>query len=591
MGINILCNKGIELTKGENIILNMLKKAYKNINYEVYIYVQGKIGSKRPDFIIMDEKKGISIIEVKDWSEDYIQNVTKTKVQLVDRECENPTKQIKGYKNLLHGALVTRDIECIDEEDISMSVIFTNLNHASQNNEKLCLLFSSEVRYLFKDNLSILNLSQLFNNGELEEPLQITDLNKIRVSLFPEIEIINLREPTVNQDIKVLDFDQEEFAKRIPLGHYMVTGVPGSGKTVILLARAIYLIKENPCWNILILTYNKSLSNKLNSQLDRVAQNLKENGINDLNLENIVIKNFHSEVSRLLEGMKKPQKMDDDTWFQEESIKIASQRARPIYDAILIDEYQDFYLNWVSLCLNLCKEYSVEPEGKKLKNIFLAGDRLQSIYNRNEISWKSIGINMQGRSKFLKTSYRSAKQHLALALTFLRNDKTLKKEVDKFYIDELNNSELNAVNSGSVEFLTGNLKMIGDKILELKRQGYRNEDFLILCPSKSYCNNVKEQSSNSIKYEMDYIKDITNNSSNIILTTYHSSKGLEAKVVFLTAIDKIYTGNDINDQIKRKLIYVGMTRASERLYIHDQSSEDGRYVTELKRLATVETLN
>lgn len=198
---------------------------------------------------------------------------------------------------------------------------------------------------------------------------------------------------------------------------------------------------------------------------------------------------------------------------------------------------------------------------------------------------------MQGRSKFLKTSYRSAKQHLALALTFLRNDKTLKKEVDKFYIDELNNSELNAVNSGSVEFLTGNLKMIGDKILELKRQGYRNEDFLILCPSKSYCNNVKEQSSNSIKYEMDYIKDITNNSSNIILTTYHSSKGLEAKVVFLTAIDKIYTSNDINDQIKRKLIYVGMTRASERLYIHDQSSEDGRYVTELKMLATVETLN
>ena len=468
MGLNILCNKEIELSKGERIFLNLLKKIYKNINYGVYIYVQAKIGSKRPDFIIMDEKKGISIVEVKDWSEDYIQNVTKTEVQLVDRKCVNPTKQIKGYKNLLHGVLVTRDIDCIDEEEISMRVVFVNLNQVSQDNQELCLLIGSDVGYLFKDNLKNLNISQLFNNEELEEPLQITDLNKIRVSLFPEIEIINLREVAVNQDIKVLDFDQEEFAKRIPLGHYMVTGIPGSGKSVILLARAIYLIKENPCWNILILTYNKSLSNKLNSQLDRIAQNFKDDGINDLNFENIMIKNFHSEVSRLMEGMKKPQKMDDDTWFQEESIKIASQGARPIYDAILIDEYQDFYLNWISLCLNLCKEYSVEPEGKKLKNIFLAGDRLQSIYNKNEVVWKNIGIDMRGRSKFLKTSYRSAKQHLALALTFLRNDKTLKKEVDKFYIDELNSDELNAVNSGSVEFLTGNLRMIGDMILELK---------------------------------------------------------------------------------------------------------------------------
>ena len=65
---------------------------------------------------------------------------------------------------------------------------------------------------------------------------------------------------------------------------------------------------------------------------------------------------------------------------------------------------------------------------------------------------KAIGINMQGRSKFLKTSYRSARQHLSLALMFLRNDDRLKKEVNNFYIDELNNHDLTAVNDGSVEF-------------------------------------------------------------------------------------------------------------------------------------------
>ena len=83
---------------------------------------------------------------------------------------------------------------------------------------------------------------------------------------------------------------------------------------------------------------------------------------------------------------------------------------------------------------------------------------------------------------------------------------------------------------------------------------------------------------------MDYIKDIESDNQNIILTTYHSSKGLEAKVVFLTGIDKIYVGEDMNDQIKRKLLYVGMTRASEKLYIHSTSSDQGKYLTELKKL-------
>ena len=63
---------------------------------------------------------------------------------------------------------------------------------------------------------------------------------------------------------------QEEFARKVPYGHYMVTGIPGSGKTVILLARAVHLIKENPNWKILILTYNKSLSYKLRLYLNIV---------------------------------------------------------------------------------------------------------------------------------------------------------------------------------------------------------------------------------------------------------------------------------------------------------------------------------
>ena len=72
--------------------------------------------------------------------------------------------------------------------------------------------------------------------------------------------------------------------------------------------------------------------------------------------------------------------------------------------------------------------------------------------------------------------------------------------------------------------------------------------------------------------------------SNIILTTYHSSKGLEAKVVFLVAIDKIFVSDFEAEQLKRKIIYVGMTRASERLYIYNELADYGPYSQELKIL-------
>ncbi len=90
MGIKISINKSHELTKGESKVLEALKNAYKEISEEVYVYVQSTLSGKRPDFIVIDQKRGISILEVKDWSEDYIVNVNRRKVKLLDLECDNP---------------------------------------------------------------------------------------------------------------------------------------------------------------------------------------------------------------------------------------------------------------------------------------------------------------------------------------------------------------------------------------------------------------------------------------------------------------------------------------------------------------------
>jgi len=50
------------------------------------------------------------------------------------------------------------------------------------------------------------------------------------------------------------------------------------------------------------------------------------------------------------------------------------------------------------------------------------------------------------------------------------------------------------------------------------------------------------------------------------ITTYHSSKGLENKIAILLNVDTIH---------EKKLLYVGTTRASEKLYLHSTSFQKG----------------
>jgi len=75
----------------------------------------------------------------------------------------------------------------------------------------------------------------------------------------------------------------------------------------------------------------------------------------------------------------------------------------------------------------------------------------------------------------------------------------------------------------------------------------------------------------SIKHVAKVSKKVDENK--LLITTYHSSKGLENKVCILLNIDKLADN--------KRLIYVGLTRASERLYIHSYKPEGGEVFNQL----------
>ena len=204
--------------------------------------------------------------------------------------------------------------------------------------EKIKTSFNSNcINCITKDILANLQIEDMFSS-EINE-ISEEEIINIRTSLFPEIKIVkekvDEKDQVICADLFSLDEKQESFVRKIPYGHYMITGVPGSGKTQILIARAIHLIKENPNWNIQIVTYNLSLTNKIESILNEIAMDYSNSPIlKDVNMANISVSTFHKMAMRE-SGERLPSRLSSEEknkWFNETLPQITIKKCKPLYD-------------------------------------------------------------------------------------------------------------------------------------------------------------------------------------------------------------------------------------------------------------------
>ena len=271
------------------------------------MYVQPRIKQLNPDFILIDPQKGIVVIEIKDWSEGYIKEANNVRIiDVAGKRIDNPLVQANKYFNFVKSILQSKQL-FFDQYGkfellVYSRVIFPNMKpedleeHKDHFNQvpSECI-FDNQLRKLSVDTLFSQDSSFLDDNA----------VSMIRGLLFPEVKIkpfqtkiwtFNRKDGSRNPIIDTLDAEQEKFARQIPYGHFMVTGVPGSGKTVILLSRAIHLLKEKPGWKIRILTYNKPLANRLRERFESFYEDLDLMGVK---YQNITISTFHSLASEI----------------------------------------------------------------------------------------------------------------------------------------------------------------------------------------------------------------------------------------------------------------------------------------------------
>ncbi|MCK8826020.1 transcriptional repressor LexA [Fuchsiella alkaliacetigena] len=269
-----------------------------------------------------------------------------------------------------------------------------------------------------------------------------------------------------------------------------------------------------------------------------------------------------------------------------EALNIVKSNKVDQYTHLIIDECQD--LNKVQL-LFLKELYD---DTKDYSSITFLSDTAQSIYSQawlvNGRPFTSIGFDMTGKSNILSKNYRTTTQIAETAYSFIENDNNIIDDehfVKPSLIDKQGSYPIYKRFSTDEEQTNFLIQEIENKL----KVNYDYKDIAIVARTKNQLNNLKDELTNR-NTPAEIIKtnsepDFDNNT--IKLLTIHSIKGLEFKVVMIIGINEgvipYYTKGSNKKQeetSERKLLYVGMTRATELLYL-SSSDTPSKFISEI----------
>lgn len=587
-------------SSGERKVYQLLEHTFKSEN--AIIWHEPKALNRYTDFIIWLPEHGLLVIEVKDWSKDRFEtlnpdtftgrfyNKNDYKVVLV----KNPESQVrKCMLNILNefkkSSIFLQNSGPYKGNikfPITSCVIYTELKQSDADLIGLSLPSISTVhKTIFKDDLRLVAENKIFKQKLINafkdvtfpfEKLSYAEEKFLRYMIFPEIRVNEFTQDELftikPQEIKALDLSQESIAKNIGDGHRILKGVAGSGKTLVLACRAKYLKTIYPDYKILVVCYNNSLCNHLRQMFG-----------DDFN-EKIEVLNFHSLVKSVTNTKLFILKNEKQAEYNSRVGNILIDHLEQnkidqanLYDAILIDEGQDFAQEWI---IGLSKLVKAETN-----NILFCYDPAQNIFNRKKPSWRSVGLQVQGKKPVeLLKCYRNTKEILDVAKEFL-NPQLLDNLQDSDEYDRVLDPDTDECQTGEYPSIyhendVRNLAdLIARKIRQLLKSNMAARDIAVLqVKSAEYDIFVAVLKEKLTAYcpdvELDFIfssadkKALNLQKNSIKIMNVESSKGLEFPHVFFIGLDympRLGENRDVDSE--RKLAYVGMTRAQNKLFI------------------------
>jgi len=422
--------------------------------------------------------------------------------------------------------------------------------------------------------------------------MSLPQMDRVRWIMFPEVRVpvpdtlslFDDSDPNCDESaelpniMRVMDIQQEQLARSLGDGHRVIHGVAGSGKTMLLgyraehLAKAVHGQDSATSKPILILCYNEPLAKQL-------ARVMDAKGIAD----RVHAVHFHKWCRDQLVafGQTLPANHQSVTDKMADMVQrvISGVDRRQIpsgqYQAVLIDEGHDFAPEWLKLIVQM-----VDPATNSLLVLY---DDAQSIYERSrskQFSFKSVGIQAQGRTTILKINYRNTRQILQTA-SLVAADLLTAEDKDEDGIPLL--KPVSCGRDGEAPLiirlpsLREEAQQVAEHLSAAHREGHAWGDMAILCRhwnEMDLCSDVLNQRGLPHRVRKGSGAPFDMASDTIKVLTLHASKGLEFPVVALVGAGRMPAEGE-DEREEAKLFYVGATRATQRLIIG--MGGDGRF--------------
>ena len=193
----------------------------------------------------------------------------------------------------------------------------------------------------------------------------------------------------------------------------LVRGVAGSGKTVVLANWLAQTARNEPQARILVAYGNRALQPLL------VAHVRSASGGDDLT-KNVVfghIKDLLQDLGRHHGVTFACGEWDYDDIAKQLIDEVGLATIKPPYEALFIDEAQDFGPNALQVMTRLVRQ--TDPEDANARQVVVFYDNAQDIYGRGTPRWSDMGLDMRGRATVMKESYRCTLPIAEFALNVL----------------------------------------------------------------------------------------------------------------------------------------------------------------------------
>jgi len=446
----------------EQEVFNRLKRAFRGSDDGIGFYRfpvvdrSGERFDREPDFLILHKEYGLVVVEVKGYDIKNIDRIVGQNwyLQGTQQSKAQPYSQARDQAFFVRSYFQREQRLCDDRgRCLIPATALVALSNITRSEWKDAGFESNpSQRVLLADDLTPSSLQQQFDNLPVNDSLSeetyrdaraiLTGgevLSKTRGSVSDVPETKKQYYEHIEYGLKRLDEEQEELGVATPDGPQQIRGIAGSGKTVLLAMKAAALHIKNPEWRIALTFHTRSLYETIETLADRFVAHYGDTE------RTATFEILHGWGGRGKHGLYyklaqeadiNPKNVDEaqDAFGNDLSPSellgaIAEEVAKQgeidgTYDAIFIDEGQDFEPGFYQMCYEALTDAKRlvwgYDEAQNLTNLTAPTPR--RIFGADSTDDLPEKLDLRGqysgnipKSRVMRRSYRAPREVLMIA--------------------------------------------------------------------------------------------------------------------------------------------------------------------------------